>query len=306
MFDLRESYGQINLICEGLTTVAFGKYVFVRRHYITGEVVEATSKPRVDGDSGENDLHIGPRLPIFSSAITDYSSVWKEGHLQLLAKEDDYEQVAGFGVIGDRQSGMMQLPLSFVRTGTSAVFTLQDHGLRAGDWIKPMNYLTSVPSNTTLAGLDNWNGAMRVVAVTTDTISVVVGNSGATSGTAWCVKGCYFDYHTILQNNHNFQLPNLLGNMFDQRKAFSITDYQDRHLAGLRVASVNQGEWWASKSLNIGGTIASPTASILTGTSIPTDSAPNGSLFLRTDGDSSTTLYVRSGGTWKPLASYDP
>lgn len=45
--------------------------------------------------------------------------------------------------------------------------------------------------------------------------------------------------------------------------------------------------------------------SLLTGTGAPSASAPNGSLYLRTDGDASSTLYVRAGGTWKPLSSYE-
>lgn len=37
---------------------------------------------------------------------------------------------------------------------------------------------------------------------------------------------------------------------------------------------------------------------ITRGTGVPATSEPNGSLFLRTDGGATTTLYVRSGGTW--------
>ena len=37
---------------------------------------------------------------------------------------------------------------------------------------------------------------------------------------------------------------------------------------------------------------------ILTGTGVPTVTAPSGSIFLRTDGGAGTTLYVREGATW--------
>ena len=41
---------------------------------------------------------------------------------------------------------------------------------------------------------------------------------------------------------------------------------------------------------------------ITSGTGAPSHSAPNGSVFLRTDGTASTTLYVRAGGAWSALS----
>lgn len=40
---------------------------------------------------------------------------------------------------------------------------------------------------------------------------------------------------------------------------------------------------------------------IRTGTGIPSLNLPNGSIYLRTDGAASTTLYVRAGGSWTAL-----
>jgi hypothetical protein len=45
-------------------------------------------------------------------------------------------------------------------------------------------------------------------------------------------------------------------------------------------------------------------SAILSGAGAPTESATNGTLYVRTDGGPSTTLYVRAGGAWAPLASY--
>jgi hypothetical protein len=42
------------------------------------------------------------------------------------------------------------------------------------------------------------------------------------------------------------------------------------------------------------------------GSGVPAIDAPAGSIFIRNDGDASTTLYVRASGAWKPLASYEP
>jgi hypothetical protein len=43
---------------------------------------------------------------------------------------------------------------------------------------------------------------------------------------------------------------------------------------------------------------------ILSGTGAPSAASPNGTIYVRTDGGPSTTLYVRAGGSWAPLASY--
>jgi hypothetical protein len=44
----------------------------------------------------------------------------------------------------------------------------------------------------------------------------------------------------------------------------------------------------------------------ITGSGAPTTSAPNGSIYLRTDGDASSTVYVRAGDQWRPLGAYEP
>jgi hypothetical protein len=44
----------------------------------------------------------------------------------------------------------------------------------------------------------------------------------------------------------------------------------------------------------------------ITGSGAPTTSAPNGSIYLRTDGDPSSTVYVRAGDQWRPLGAYEP
>ena len=40
---------------------------------------------------------------------------------------------------------------------------------------------------------------------------------------------------------------------------------------------------------------------ITSGTGAPSHTPPNGSIYLRTDGTASTTLYVRAGGSWTAL-----
>jgi hypothetical protein len=44
----------------------------------------------------------------------------------------------------------------------------------------------------------------------------------------------------------------------------------------------------------------------LSGSGAPSATAPNGSIYLRTDGDASSTVYVRAGDQWRPLGAYEP
>lgn len=43
---------------------------------------------------------------------------------------------------------------------------------------------------------------------------------------------------------------------------------------------------------------------VLSGPGAPTETASNGTIYIRTDGGPSTTLYVRANGAWSALASY--
>jgi hypothetical protein len=45
---------------------------------------------------------------------------------------------------------------------------------------------------------------------------------------------------------------------------------------------------------------------MLSGAGAPSATAPNGSIYLRTDGDASSTVYVRAGDQWRPLGAYEP
>ena len=67
--------------------------------------------------------------------------------------------------------------------------------------------------------------------------------------------------------------------------------------------------WVAECDLTAGGTVraagvelGSGGPTITRGTGAPTHSAPDGSVWLRTDGTASTTLYVRAAGAWSALS----
>jgi hypothetical protein len=64
------------------------------------------------------------------------------------------------------------------------------------------------------------------------------------------------------------------------------------------TGKVTFGDVGTSAGLELGS--SGPT--ITTGTGAPSHSAPNGSVYLRTDGTATTTLYVRASGAWSALS----
>jgi hypothetical protein len=59
-----------------------------------------------------------------------------------------------------------------------------------------------------------------------------------------------------------------------------------------------------ANDLHVNKTLGVGVSSVISGSSAPSLSAPNGSIYMRTDGDASTTLYVRANGAWEPIAAY--
>lgn len=55
-------------------------------------------------------------------------------------------------------------------------------------------------------------------------------------------------------------------------------------------------------STTAGIELGSSGPTITSGTGAPTHTPPNGSVYLRTDGTATTTLYVRAGGAWTALS----
>ncbi len=223
------------------------------------------------------------------------------------------------GLHGDQGSGVMDNTASYSRSGTTATFTYyasngttpDSHGLQVGDWIivqypagfnnaNRLNMDISAPNGT-------FTGAAIIKSVpSSSTFTITVLNSGGTSGSGVLLNASKtYNFHAVEEGQHIIQMPMDLGESV-ARVGLGIRDKQNRLLTGLRVATANEGEWWTSKQFGLGGTIDAPSAAILVGADAPAASAPNGSLYLRTNGDSSTTLYVRAAGSWKPLASYDP
>jgi hypothetical protein len=207
---------------------------------------------------------------------------------------------------------------TFTRSGTAVTMSYNNHGFVVGDYVEITLSSNIVPLDVVanFIPLDN-DGTThfptrvyRVMSAPNNnsfTISVSDNAATPTTGTAKLVALQYIVLHDIKDGVHRIQMPSELGSTASNRNALVVMDKFRRNIAGLRVASSQQGDWWSSNSLNIGGTIDSPASRILTGTGAQLSAnptAPNGSLFLRTDGDASTTLYVRASGVWEPLVSY--
>jgi hypothetical protein len=200
-----------------------------------------------------------------------------------------------------------------VKVGIGTGVADEIHGICVGDFVYLQNFtnmtgsgnLAQAPQTTSSEYLrtGQYNGLFRVLTASDTQFTIEVADSGATAATCTITTYARSYFHGLEKNNHIFEMSGPLGNSSDLYKAFTIYDSHKRHLAGLRVATANEGDWWANKSLNMGGTIDSPASRILHGTGIPEVSAPNGSIFLRTDGATDTTLYIRAGGAWTALTS---
>jgi hypothetical protein len=79
-----------------------------------------------------------------------------------------------------------------------------------------------------------------------------------------------------------------------------LQDYAFNATVAAEIDLTQSADIYIAKNIGLGS------ARLITGTGaeLATTAAPDGSIFLRTDGDPSTTLYVRSGSNWNPLASY--
>jgi hypothetical protein len=214
---------------------------------------------------------------------------------------------SGAGILLDGQAGLHGIA-TFTRTGTTATVTSEtDHKLTAGDWVQLIGSGLTFPE-VDGEGFENssYNGVAKVQTVINATqFTLLCNNAGPASGSGslYCMR--ITDMHTIINNEHRFQMPVNLGWNGTTRLAFGFFDKMKRLVTGIRVAAAGVGDLWASGALRLGGTIGAPTAIISSGPNAPTENLPNGSLYLRTNGDASTTLYVRSGGAWNPLASYE-
>ena len=150
-----------------------------------------------------------------------------------------------------------------------------------------------------------WNGNLRVMTVPdADHFTCTVTDTGPTAGTVRLVAAKVFRLHDVRLNEHRFQMPRVTGYSYSSGSAFGWFDKQMRRLMALLVPSENTGTLWVKSGIAIGGTVsdvttASPDVTITGGVAAPSATAPDGSIYLRTNG----TLWQRRAGAWVQLAA---
>ena len=135
---------------------------------------------------------------------------------------------------------------------------------------------------------------------------IIIGAIGVTGGqyaTTTAAAGQYNGYFlkTSGLNRWFIGKSNAAESGSDQGSAFIVWAYDDAGGQTLKPFTIYRNT--GRVVLGIAGTSAGIDIGlngprITTGTGVPSHSAPDGSLHIRTDGGSGTTLYVRESGSW--------
>jgi hypothetical protein len=304
--------GSINI--NGLSTISTGQFFAVEVENETGNIMKRWPRTIArDGDEfftyGSITRHAAANMERFNYQNNGYNARWTPQQIQMAGVGEPVFH--GAGTLLEFESGMSTGSVAWTRSGTVVTFTMADHNLQVGDYVWPReNVFDSFP--LTFPALDS-DGYINVLdqkcfrvktVVNASTFTAQCSDTGPTSGSARLAPQRYAEFHTMWHNEHRFQMPHVLGSPNNNRIAFGFYDKKGNLIAGARVPAEKQTTLWSSHQVAVGGSIQSPAATLLSGTGAPSHAAPNGSLYLRTDGDSSTTLYVRAGSSWSPLASY--
>jgi len=289
----------------GLFEGSYGANFVTMRNKRTGALLY--NKGRHDASEGPN--VIGGKPLTIDGAV---HSVWRDSDMSLRLRNaiQSNFMVSGGGIMGDAGT-FTWYNVPFTISGTTMEFEVVNHGLVVGDYVRPFNLANLSPFITFDSNSQGdpaySNSVFKVQSIVNADKFTITVTGGPSSGTVLLYGMKFWYFHQILGGAHVFQMPNQLSASGTDRSLFKLISRNSRtQLAGLNVPALDTGEWWAKDQLTIGGTCSAPAVRLATGTGAPTSNLPDGSLYLRTDGDASTTLYARAAGAWKPLASYDP
>lgn len=251
--------------------------------------------------------------------------LWNGGQANFIISDSagDPQTTRGGGIAYDLQnqqtkstSGRMPNRANFSRSGGTATLTYRNaannadasHGLRVGDQVVLLNYtFTGGTGGLSYNGNTADGTYANVFTVkstpTPQTLTINVANSGATSGSCNLLSVQYIEFHSIRADEHRIQLPNFIGNPSLNHRAFSVLDRKKSVLASLLVPVEDEPVWWVKNGFAVGGTPSSVSARVFAGADAPTQTAPDGSIYLRTNGTADTTIYVRAAGAWTAIAS---
>jgi hypothetical protein len=303
MIEVHRGGARWNINMQGcIQSHAWGDYIVKYFNRNTGVHEEVFSVKRTGGFQDTN-FYSGPNaVPYFGYGNISNVAQSPYGNSNMILQGRDSSGNISAGIQLDANTSGILRSVPWARSGTTITFTLASHGIKKGDYVR-----ISGLSGVTLQNVNPQTGNAHLVTANTDStfsLEVASGGTDPSSGTATFVEHhAIVSFHSMAGNCHILQLPNDVGS---SNEGLKILDRSRNTIAGMRIGAANSAQWWASNGVGIGGTMQSPNLQIISGSGTPSASLSNGSLYIRTDGDASTTLYVRAGGAWKPLSSWNP
>lgn len=238
---------------------------------VVREVMRNSSNQEMDWHYGAAG---GPRFTEYSF-LDGYAPA--QMHHLMRAQESSTGIFIGPGLYSDTGSGELIVdPVTFTRSTTTVTVTTTDnHGLQEGDYVRLYDYSSLTGSGTipfhssaTSKTADSWyTGYFRVQNVSTTKIFTLTCNadSGPTAGT---VKLRVLKVRPLIDNYKNeirHQMLDTVGEASTgERRAWGVYDADDAHIAGIKVSTAGEAQFWASLALLIGGSMGTPDASIKT------------------------------------------
>jgi len=284
----------------GLFANAYGNYTFKNYNRTTGEASGYNTRGRFAPTDGDGHSVIGGTSHFgqwFMESFPDQSF-----NQRFKVGLDGSNKAIGGGILGEAMfEPVFNVP--FTRNNTTVTFTSNNHMLEPGDFVELRNANNVNPwlsfGSSSSGDPSYGQGTCMVQTADSNTFTITVNNSGPASGIAHIGKFKVFYFHILKDGTHRIQMPNT--STVSDAMVFQLLGHKKQEFAGLIVPSTNTNtaHWWVKEQLRLGGTAQNPSIQITTGSGAPTASAPDGSIYMRTDGTLSSTLYVRTGGTWR-------
>jgi hypothetical protein len=227
---------------------------------------------------------------------------------------------------------------AIVADGADALVTATGHGLKTGEWvyINDTNSTPVINGNRRVASATTNTFKISGITVTSsgsagEVISSIRNNNRLINITSIIQKGSDvtvthdgdptrgenpangFNVHiqgsdsipsldgarvVINSGNFRFDVAGVTLTQVGTRAGtfFREQDYATNASVVAQIDLNNASDLYALKNISVGQ------SQILSGTNAPAGEAPDGSIYLRTNGDSSTTIYVRSASTWTAIS----
>ena len=156
----------------------------------------------------------------------------------------------------------------------------------------------AIADNNTVSGVNNLYFAGTLFGDGGAASSMLVANANAGVSTDVRLRSGGNERWIIQKTNEAESGSNAGSNFRLYRRADNGSGLSYPITINRATGKITFGDVGSAAGLEMGA--SGPT--ITTGTGAPSHSAPNGSIYLRTDGTASTTLYVRAAGAWTALS----